>query len=102
VYEDNDSVELLIQIPGVARDDVKVNVEDDALTVRGKRKAGQNEKKISHGRAEIYFGSFNRSFVIPDSLDMSDIDARIEKGVLKIRFAKRERSKPTQIKIEGG
>jgi HSP20 family protein len=100
VYEDKESVEFLVHIPGVKRDDLKINVEDDTMTVRGERKSDKDEKEYSRGRTEIYQGSFNRSFVLPDTLDLSNIDARIEKGVLRIRFEKRKRLKSRVIKIE--
>jgi len=100
VYEDKESVEFLIHIPGVKRDDVKISVDDDTMTVRGERKSEQDEKQYSRGRTEIYQGSFNRSFILPEMLDMSSIDAHIEKGILKIRFAKLKKLKPRRIEIE--
>jgi HSP20 family protein len=99
IYEDEHKVTLKLEIPGVNQEDVDVRLENNTLTVRGERKFEKEEKEENFHRIERRFGSFSRSFTLPNTLDTDSVHANYENGVLKIELAKRAEAKPKQIKV---
>jgi HSP20 family protein len=99
VYEDEHSVTLKIEVPGIEEKDIDVRVENNTLTVHGERKFEKEEKEENFRRVERQYGSFTRSFTLPNTVDSENIEANYDKGVLKIRLAKKAEAKPKQIKI---
>src|SRR5215475_12095451 len=102
VYEDEHSVTLKIEVPGIEEKDIDVRVENNTLTVHGERKFEKEEKEENFRRVERQYGSFTRSFNLPTTVDSDSIDANYDKGVLKIRMAKKAEAKPKQIKVNVG
>ncbi|MBV9339473.1 MAG: Hsp20/alpha crystallin family protein [Acidobacteria bacterium] len=102
VYEDEHSVTLKIEVPGIEEKDIDVRVENNTLTVHGERKFEKEEKEENFRRVERQYGSFVRTFTLPNTVDPENIDAQYDKGVLKIRLAKKAEAKPKQIKINVG
>jgi HSP20 family protein len=102
VYEDEHKVVLKLEIPGVSQEDVDIRVENNTLTVRGERKFEKEEKEENFHRVERRYGSFARSFSLPNTLDTENVQANYENGVLKIELAKRAEAKPKQIKVNIG
>ena len=102
VYEDEHKVILKLEIPGVSQEDVDIRVENNTLTVRGERKFEKEEKEENFHRIERRYGSFARSFTLPNTLDTENVQANYEHGVLKIELAKRAEAKPRQIKVNIG
>ena len=102
VYEDEHSVTLKIEVPGIEEKDIDVRVENNTLTVHGERRFEKEEKEENFRRVERQYGSFTRSFTLPNTVDSENIDAQYDKGVLKIRLAKKAEAKPKQIKINVG
>ena len=102
VYEDEHSVNLKIEVPGIEEKDIDVRVENNTLTVHGERKFEKEEKEENFRRVERQYGSFTRSFSLPNTVDSENIEANYDKGVLKIRLAKKAEAKPKQIKINVG
>src|SRR6516165_9688682 len=102
VYEDEHNVSLKIEIPGIDEKDIDVRVENNTLTVHGERKFEKEEKEENFRRVERQYGSFTRSFSLPNTVDSENIEANYDKGVLKIRLAKKAEAKPKQIKINVG
>ncbi len=102
VYEDEHSVQLKLEVPGVAEKDLDIRVENNTLTVSGERKFDKEEKEENFHRVERRYGSFTRSFSLPTTVNTEDIKADYEQGVLKIRLAKRQEAKPKQIKVNIG
>ena len=100
VHENNTSVTIEAEIPGVDEKDVHVTFADGVLTVKGEKKVEHEEKKENFYVSERSFGSFERSIRLPDSVDESKIDARMEKGVLKITAAKKPGATASERKIE--
>lgn len=88
-----------MDLPGIEKNQVSVNVEDRALTVRGERKEEQRKEGENYLRVERSYGSFYRSLPLPRSANVDDVKAEFENGVLKIRIAKAEEHKPKKIKI---
>ncbi len=102
IYEDEHSVILKMEVPGIEQKDLDIRVENNTLTVRGERKFEKDEKEENFHRIERRYGSFMRSFSLPQTVDTENINADYDNGVLKIRLAKREETKPKQIKVNVG
>ncbi len=102
VYEDEHKVTLKLEVPGINQDDVDVRLENNTLTVSGERKFEKEEKEENFHRIERRYGSFARSFTLPNTLDPESVTANYENGVLKIELAKRAEAKPKQIKVNIG
>ena len=102
VYEDEHNVTLKIEVPGIDEKDIDVRVENNTLTVHGERKFEKEEKEENFRRVEQQYGSFTRSFTLPNSVDTESIQANYDKGILKIALAKKAEAKPKQIKVNVG
>jgi HSP20 family protein len=102
VYEDEHNVTLKIEVPGIDEKDLDIRVENNTLTVHGERKFEKEEKEENYRRIERQYGSFTRSFTLPNTVDPDSIHANYDKGVLKIRLAKKAEAKPKQIKVNVG
>jgi HSP20 family protein len=88
---------LRMDLPGVAREDVKLETKDGALTVSGTRKAPEAGKAYRY--CESGYGAFSRSFSLPESIDRDSIGARLENGVLEVRLALRPEVGPKRVEI---
>ena len=90
------------ELPGVKREDVKVTQEDGVLTIEGERKYEKEEKGEKAHRVERFYGTFSRSFSIPQDADAKAIRAETKDGVLNVHIPKLkvEKPKPVQIKVE--
>jgi HSP20 family protein len=99
-YEDKDAFVLSCDLPGMDQKDIKINLDNNTLTISGTRKLEHEDKRENYQRVECVFGTFSRSFTLPGTVDTDKIEANVEKGVLKIRLPKREESKPRQISIK--
>src|ERR1700752_5045879 len=102
VYEDEHNVVLKIEVPGIDEKDIDVRVENNTLTVYGERKFEKEEKEENFRRVEQQYGSFTRSFTLPNTVDAEHVQAHYDKGILKIQLAKKAEAKPKQIKVSVG
>jgi len=102
VYEDEHNVTLKIEVPGVEEKDIDVRIENNTLTVHGERKFEKEEKEENYRRVERQYGSFTRSFTLPNTVDAESVSASYDKGMLKIKLSKKAEAKPKQIKINVG
>jgi HSP20 family protein len=102
VYEDEHTVNLKIEVPGVDEKDLDIRVENNTLTVHGERKFEKEEKEENFRRVERQYGSFTRSFTLPQTVDAENVSANYDKGVLKITLPKKAEAKPKQIKVSVG
>jgi len=99
VYEDEHSVTLKIEVPGIDEKDIDVRIENRTLTVHGERKFEKEEKEENYRRVERQYGSFSRTFTLPNTVDTENVSADYEKGILKIKLTKKAEAKPKQIKV---
>src|SRR5271165_2045439 len=99
IYEDEHSVQLKLEVPGIDEKDLDVKVENNTLTITGERKFEKEEKEENFRRVERRYGSFTRSFTLPNTVNTEDINASYDNGVLNIKLAKRAEAKPKQIKV---
>lgn len=90
------------ELPGVKREDVKVTLADGVLTIEGERKHEKEEKSEKTHRIERFYGSFCRSFALPDNVDAQNIRAEDKDGVLSVHVPKlkTEKSKAIEIKVQ--
>jgi HSP20 family protein len=102
VYEDEHSIQLKLEVPGIDEKDLDIKVENNVLTVSGERKFEKEEKEENFRRVERRYGSFVRSFTLPTTVDSEGITADYDAGVLKLKLAKRAEAKPKQIKVNIG
>ena len=102
VYEDEHSIALKMEVPGIDQKDIDIRLENNVLTVRGERKLEKEEKEENFQRIERRYGSFSRSFTLPNTVDVENVQADYENGVLKVKLAKRAEAKPKQIKVNIG
>ena len=102
VYEDEHNITLKIEVPGIDEKDIDVRIENNTLTVHGERKFEKEEKEENFRRVERQYGSFTRSFTLPQTVDAEKVSASYDKGVLKISLAKKAEAKPKQIKVNVG
>ena len=102
VYEDEHNITLKIEVPGIDEKDIDIRVENNLLTVHGERKFEKEEKEENYRRVERQYGSFTRSFNLPSTVDGENITADYDRGVLKVKLAKKAEAKPKQIKVNVG
>jgi HSP20 family protein len=100
IFEDENSVVIKAELPGIDQKDIEVRIEDNTLTIRGERRHDEEIRKENYHRVERYYGSFQRSFSLPQVVDQEKVKATSEKGVLTITLPKREETKPKQISVE--
>src|SRR6201998_4896453 len=99
VYEDEHNVTLKIEVPGIDEKDIDVRVENNTLTVHGERKFEKDEKEENYRRVERQYGSFTRTFTLPNTVETENVSGNYEKGVLEIKLGKTRQAKPKQIKV---
>ncbi len=102
VYEDEHNVTLKIEVPGIDEKDIDVRIENNTLTVHGERKFEKEEKEENYRRVERQYGSFTRTFTLPNTVDQDSVQANYDKGVLKVTLTKKAEAKPKQIKVNVG
>ena len=100
IYENNDSVVVKAELPGVERDQISVEVKDGILTLRGERKFEKEVKEESYHRIERSYGNFQRSFSLPVSVEQDQVTARFKDGVLEVILPKKEQARPKQIQVD--
>ena len=99
VSEDENALQITMELPGVDPDDVRLSLENNVLTIRGEKKQQFDENNERVHRFERVYGVFERTFVLPNTVDPERIEARFENGVLIVRIPKAERAKPREIRV---
>jgi HSP20 family protein len=102
VYEDEHSITLKLEVPGIEEKNLDIKLENNTLTVRGERNFEKEEKEENFHRIERRFGTFTRTFRLPVTVDAEHTQASYDRGILKITLDKRAEAKPKQIKIGVG
>jgi len=100
VSENEKAYEISAELPGIDEKDVNVTLSDDMLTIKGEKKSEREEKKKDYHRLERRFGSFQRTFPLPDDVDVDKIGASFKKGVLSVTLPKLPVGKSKRRKIE--
>jgi HSP20 family protein len=102
IRETGDNLIITAELPGMGKDDVKVNYEDGVLTIRGEKKQEHEHKDANYHRVERSYGVFERSFRLPSRVAVEKIEAKFKDGVLHLTLPKAEEARPKQIQINVG
>ena len=100
IAEHDDAYLVKVELPGVSKDDVKITLESNILTIRGEKKQEKETKKENYHRMERSYGSFQRSFTLPSTVKSDKIDAVYKDGILTVTLPKEEEAKPKQIEVK--
>ena len=99
IYETESALVLTAEVPGIDENDIEIKIEDNTLTLTGERRFEKETKEENYHRIERAYGSFYRSFTLPNSIDQDKIEAQHENGVLKINMPKKPELKPRKVKV---
>jgi HSP20 family protein len=99
IFEDKDAVKIVAELPGVKPDDVKLSLESNLLTIRGEKKQEAEERSERVHRYERSYGSFERAFALPSTVDGEKISAEYQNGILTVTVPKAERARPREIPV---
>lgn len=100
IHETENNFVVKADVPGINKDDIQIDLKDNTLTIKGEKKFENKSSKDNYIRVERSYGSFVRSFVLPQNVDGGKITATYKEGVLEVTLPKKEESKPKQIKVE--
>lgn len=100
VNEDNENIYVIAEVPGVDKNDIKINLVGDVLTITGEKKSEVIDEKKNYYRTERRYGSFTRSFTLPSEVVIDKISAEYKEGVLNITLPKTEEAKIVEKQIE--
>ncbi|MBN2029721.1 Hsp20/alpha crystallin family protein [bacterium] len=99
VVESEKNYEVVAEVPGLKKDDIRISIEDGYLTLSGERKKEEESKDKNYHRIERSYGKFERSFRLPKEVDTESIKAQYKNGVLKVEIPKTEKVLPKEITI---
>jgi HSP20 family protein len=102
LVETDEHFVLKADLPGLAEEDVNLEVEDNVLTVSGERQAEHEDRREGYVRVERSYGAFRRSLTLPEGVDPEGVSARFDKGVLEVHIPKPEERKPRRVAIQVG
>jgi HSP20 family protein len=102
VFEDKDAVKIVAEVPGVRPEDVKISLENNLLTIRGEKRQQAEEKTERVHRYERTYGTFERAFSLPTTVDPEKIAASYADGILTVTIPKAERARPREIPVKVG
>ena len=100
ISEDDKEYLIKAELPEVKREDVKVTAEEGTLTIMGERRFEKEEKGLRYHRVERAYGSFGRSFSLPDDASPAKVSAEFKDGVLAVHLAKTAKAKPQHIEVK--
>jgi HSP20 family protein len=101
IFENADQLVLEAELPGVKRDDFELTVENNVVTLRGERQFEKATNTDNYHRVERSYGSFTRSFTLPQTVATEEASADYENGVLRVVFPKKEAVKSRKIEVKG-
>jgi HSP20 family protein len=91
---------LKAEVPGLKRDEIAITVDNGTLTIKGEKKVSDEVKENQYHRVERQYGTFSRTFSLPQTIDGSRVSAEYQDGVLTVKLPMREEAKPRQIKVD--
>lgn len=102
VYEKDDELVFTAELPGVRAEDLKINLENNVLTLHGERRIEKDVQRDKYHRLERAYGTFSRSFTLPPQYDSENVQARFSDGELRVRIPRSEKARPRSIPIAAG
>lgn len=100
ISETDDEYIVRAEVPGVSKDDIKITVKDNLVTIKGEKKQEKETKNENFHRIERIYGSFSRTFTLPGAVKVDKVEAKFKDGVLTIKLPKVEEEKPKEIEIK--
>jgi HSP20 family protein len=100
ISEDDSTYRIEAEVPGIAREDIQVTVDQGTLSLSGERKSQEGESKGQVHRTERCYGSFRRNFRLPEDAEADTVKAEFKNGLLRVTVAKAEQPKPRQIEVK--
>jgi HSP20 family protein len=100
IAEHENEYVVRVELPGVSKDDVKITLESNILTIRGEKKQEKAQQNENYHRVERMYGTFQRSFTLPTTVKSDRIDAVYKDGILTVTLPKAEEAKPKQIEVK--
>ncbi len=100
IYETENEIVVKAELPEVKKENLKVAVENNVLTIHGERKFSEETKRDNYHRVERSYGEFMRSFTLPNFVDTAKINAEFKDGMLCIKLAKKEETKPKNVEVK--
>ena len=100
VYEGDNQITLRAELPGLAEEDIELTIDKNRLTIKGEKRLETENADGSYQRIESSYGSFHRSFPLPDSIDQDKIVARFDNGVLNVTLPTTEEAQPKRIELK--
>jgi HSP20 family protein len=101
IYENKDQIVLEAELPGMKQEDFDLSIENNVITLRGERKFEKTDETDNYHRVERSYGSFTRSFTLPQTVSAEGATAEYNNGVLRVTLPKREETKARRIEIKG-
>ena len=101
IYENKDQIVLEAELPGMNREEFDLSIENNVLTLRGERHFEKRDESDNYHRVERSYGSFTRSFTLPQTVSPENVTAEYKNGVLRVVLQKREEVKARRIEIAG-
>lgn len=101
IFENKDQIVLEAELPGMKQEDFDLTIENNVITLRGERKFEKTEETDNYHRVERSYGSFTRSFTLPQTVSAEDAKAEYNNGVLRVTLPKREETKSRRIEVSG-
>ena len=102
ISEDDKEYLIKAELPEVKKEDMKVTVQNEVLTITGERKFEKEEKDKKYHRVERAYGSFTRSFTLPAEVDPAKVEAEVKDGLLTVHLVKSEKATPKSIEVKIG
>jgi HSP20 family protein len=102
IYEEKDNLVMEAELPGMKRDDFDLTIENNVITLKGERKFEKKADGDNYHRVERSYGSFTRSFTLPQTVNAEGAKAEFNNGLLRVTLPKREETKARKIEIAGG
>jgi HSP20 family protein len=100
IYENAESIIIKAELPGITKEDITVEVKNNTLTLKGEKKFEKEVKEEHYYRMERSYGTFQRAFTLPSTVQQEKVKAKFKEGVLEVQIPKAEEAKPKQVKVE--
>jgi HSP20 family protein len=100
IYETASHVVLKAEIPGIAQEEIEIKIEDNTLILKGERQFEKKSEDETYYRIERSYGTFVRTFTLPNSVDQEGVKASYDAGILKVEMPKKAEKRPKRIKVE--
>lgn len=101
IYENKDQIVLEAELPGMNREDFDLSIENNVITLRGERRFEKKDDSDNYHRVERAYGTFTRSFTLPQTVSAEGANAEYKNGVLRVTLPKREEVKARRIEVKG-